>query len=76
MSDISACHIFQLVGTILVIMPMMVQIPLVLNLKPLSEETINHCGCLIQGIVLLCGLVSNAIMLSSIHCLEIRPLNK
>ena len=64
MSDLSVCHIFQLVGTILVIMPMTVQISLVPNLKPLSEEIINNCGCPIQGIVLLSSLVSNVITLS------------
>ena len=64
MRDLSACHIFQLIGMFLVIMPMTVQISLVPNLKPLSEEVINDSGCPIQGIVLFGSLVSNVIMLS------------
>jgi len=64
MSDLSERYIFQLVGTTPVIMPMMIQIPLVPNLKPLFEEVVNHCGCPIQGIVLLGSLVSNEITLS------------
>jgi len=45
-------------------MPMTVQIPLFPNLKPLCEEAADHCGCPIQGIVLLGDFVANVISLS------------
>jgi len=65
MSDLSERYIFQLVGTTLVIMPMMIQIPLVPNLKPLCEEVVDHCGCPTQGIVLHGGFVANVVSLSA-----------
>jgi len=64
MSDLSERCVFQLVGTTLAIMPMMVQIPLVPNFEPLCDEVVDHCGCPIQGIVLLGGFVANVILLS------------
>jgi len=64
MGDLSERYVFQLVGSSLVIMPMMVQVPLVLHLEPLCEEAIDHCGCPIQGVVLRGGFVADVIALS------------
>jgi len=75
MSDLSQCYVFQLVGATLAVMPVTVQVPLVPHLEPLCEEVIDHCGCPFQGVVLRGGFVADVISLS-IHCLEIRPLNR
>jgi len=64
MGDLSERHIFQLVGSSLVVMPVTVQVPLVPHLEPLCEEAIDHCGCPIQGVVLHGGFVANVILLS------------
>jgi len=64
MSDLSERHILHFVGRTLAIMPMTIQIPLVPDLEPLCEEAVDHCGCPIQGIVLLGGFVANVIVLS------------
>jgi len=64
MSDFSESYVFQLVGATLVVVPMTIWIPLVPDLEPLCEEVVNHCGCPIQGIVLLGGFVANVILLS------------
>jgi len=64
MGDLSERYIFQLVGLSLVVMPVMVQVPLVPHLEPLCEEVINHCGCPIQCVVLLGGFVAHVISLS------------
>jgi len=64
MGNLSECHIFQLVGASLAVMPVTVQVPLVPHLEPLREEAICHCGCPVQGIVLRCGFVTNVSSLS------------
>jgi len=64
MGDLSECYVFQLVGATLVVMPVMVQVPLVPHLEPLGEEVIDHCGCPIQGAVLCGGFVADVISLS------------
>jgi len=64
MGDLSERHIFQLVGSSLVAMPVAVQVPLVPHLEPLCEEVIHHCGCPVQGVVLRGGFVTNVISLS------------